>query len=37
MRQGKIKQSKKFFRLYLEKAPPDAEDRADIQELIDSL
>ena len=37
MRLGQIKAAKKFFKLYLEKAPPDAEDRADIQELIDSL
>ena len=37
MRLGQIKAAKKFFRLYLEKAPPDAEDRADIKELIDSL
>jgi Tfp pilus assembly protein PilF len=37
MRLGNIKLSKKFFRLYLQKAPPDAEDRKDIQELIESL
>jgi hypothetical protein len=37
MRLGQIKAAKKFFGLYLEKAPPDAEDRQDIQELIDSL
>jgi tetratricopeptide (TPR) repeat protein len=37
MRLGQIKLSKKFFRLYLEKAPAEAEDRQDIQELIESL